>query len=519
MENQPRQLRLVPGEERLGVHETSLSTEPTMKSDVVRAAGSPLSGVVVGGKYLVGNVIGEGGVGIVYEARNLELDEQVALKCLRAEYLVDDGMVARFAREAKASSRIKSEHVATVYDVGMLPDEQGPFIVMELLQGRDLGAVLAAQHALSARDAVEYTLQACEALAVAHAMGIVHRDIKPDNLMLTERGGGIRIVKVLDFGISKATITGSIFRGEMPAVTTQNLMGTPRYLSPEQVRCSDTVDVRSDIWALGMVLYELVTATTAFRGQSLTEVCAAILEAQPTPLEAYRRDLPSGLVDVVLRCLEKSPERRYQNIAELALALMPFGPKRARINVERAVAVLKASGAITYDMKVESSYPTGSASESSLPPMPRSAPLPGDRTRAAAVAEVATARSNHEASRKLSAVAISAALVVVLAAGGIYWMLPHAPVASGTERANVAATRPAAQSAVSPAAHLPASAGSVPAAEAAIAAPEAPPPSAASGAKRGPWLPPAKQGSPPPVARPALSPTPAARSAEPDLGY
>ncbi len=335
-------------------------------------------GALVNGKYLVGPVLGEGGVGIVYEAQNLELDEKVALKCLRPQMLVDTAMVARFAREAKAAASIKSEYVATVYDVGTMSDG-APYMVMEFLDGKDLGAVIHERGVLTSRAATEYALQVCEALAVAHAKGIVHRDIKPENLMLTERAGGMRIVKVLDFGISKTALTGSIFGSDLPTVKTVNLMGTPLYMSPEQMRCTDHVDARSDIWSLGMVVYELLTGTTAFAATTIPELCVAILEAAPQPIEGYRKDLPPGLVDVIHRCLEKDPARRYQNVAELALALMAFGPKRARLNVERSMAVLQGAGMLDDRMRVLSTMPPSGVDgghADSMPVVPHAPRLP-----------------------------------------------------------------------------------------------------------------------------------------------
>ncbi|HVH44505.1 MAG TPA: protein kinase, partial [Labilithrix sp.] len=341
---------------RKDVQLTSSGLVPTTPAGAITASLGIATGVLLDGKYLVGRIIGAGAVGIVFEAKNVELDETVALKCLRPEMLIDPGVVARFAREAKAAAAIKSEYVATVHDVGMT-DDGVPFIVMEYLEGKDLGTVVADSGTLSPRSAVEYALHVCEALAVAHSKGIVHRDIKPENLLLTERAGGMRIVKVLDFGISKTALTGSIFQNELPLVKTVNLMGTPLYMSPEQVRVSDSVDVRSDIWSLGMVIYEILTGQTAFAGQSITEICAAILEASPQPIERYRSDLPSGLVEVISKCLQKDVDKRFQNIAELALALAPFGPKRTRLNVERAVAVLQASGHFDPAVRVNSTVP------------------------------------------------------------------------------------------------------------------------------------------------------------------
>jgi eukaryotic-like serine/threonine-protein kinase len=376
-------------------------------------------GTVLAGKYLVGRIIGAGAVGVVLEAKNIELDERVAIKCLRPEMLVDPAMVARFAREAKAAAAIKSEYVATVHDVGTA--ENGvPYMVMEYLEGIDLGTLVAEKGALPARVAVEYALQVCEALAIAHAKGIVHRDIKPENLLLAERAGGMPIVKVLDFGISKNALTGSIFKHELPLVKTVNLMGTPLYMSPEQVRASDSVDVRSDVWSLGMVLYEILTGHTAFVASSITEICAAILEAQPNPIEMHRSDLPAGLVEVIGKCLQKDATRRYQNVAELALALMPFGPKRTRLNVERAVAVLRSSGHAAEHLKVSSTVPP-SFSEASLTPIPRAPSMPSNEpanVSGAPVSAVPASAAPRADSRKRT-VAMAIAVVVLAMAGVI----------------------------------------------------------------------------------------------------
>lgn len=329
-------------------------------------AEGPLTGELLDGKYLVGRVIGEGAVGVVYEARDVELDEAVVIEGLRPEMLADEAMVRRFAREARAAATIESEYVATIRGVGATPDG-APFLVMEHLDGKDLGSIVSEAGPLAPRTAVEYALQVCEALAVAHAKGIVHRAIEPENLLLTERAGGRKAVKVLDFGISKAA----------PRARSVNLMGTPLYMSPEQVRVTDSVDVRSDVWSLGMVLYEMLAGQPAFDGQSVTEICAQILEAEPRPMELLRDDLPSGLVEVVARCLQKDVTMRYQNVAELALALMPFGPKRGRLNVERAVAALQGAGQLPADMPVNSTMPPA-PSDFMYTPIPKGTPVPTD---------------------------------------------------------------------------------------------------------------------------------------------
>jgi eukaryotic-like serine/threonine-protein kinase len=354
----------------------------TMRSADPKDSGAPLrtgpvaTGDVVNGRYLVLREIGIGGAGIVYAARNIELDEQVALKFLRPEAMAEPGIVARFAREAKAAVSIKSEYVATVHDVGMTPDGL-PFLVMEHLEGRDLAYVIADRKTLPVREAAEYTLQICEALAIAHSKDIIHRDIKPENLMLTERASGMHIIKVLDFGISKAALTGQMFGENLPLVTTSNLMGTPLYMSPEQVRCQESIDERSDIWSLGVVLYEMVTGASPFPGATVPEICSAILEREPITIERFRTDLPDGLAEVIYRCLCKSADERYPNIAELAMAILPFAPSRARLCVERSISVLAAAGLIGDHVRLESWGPPARPSGTTLiSEVPRSAPLP-----------------------------------------------------------------------------------------------------------------------------------------------
>jgi serine/threonine-protein kinase len=301
-------------------------------------------GDVINGKYLIEAFLGEGGVGVVAAARNIELDERVALKFLRPEMLGQAEIVARFMREAKAACSLKSEYVANVYDVGTMVDG-APFLVMEYLEGKDLGTVIEERGKLGHREATEYVMQACEALAVAHAKGVVHRDIKPENLFLTSRAG-MSVIKVLDFGISKAVLTGSIFGSALPLVKTVNLMGTPLYMSPEQIRSAEGGDMRSDIWALGMVLFELLSGTLPLGAPTITELCAAILEAPMASITSYRSDLPAGYAEVLEKCIERDPSKRFQNVAEMAIAFMPFAPRRARICAERAGQALRAAGLV-----------------------------------------------------------------------------------------------------------------------------------------------------------------------------
>jgi serine/threonine-protein kinase len=199
--------------------------------------------------------------------------------------------------------------------------------------------VLELEGRLPIRRAVHYVMQACEALAVAHSNGITHRDIKPENLFLT-RQGDLELIKLLDFGISKAALTGKVFGDELSGVEVQCLLGTPLYMSPEQIRHTAEVDHRTDIWSLGAVLYELVTARSAFVADSVRQVWTRILETAPTPLAAHCPEAPASLQAVIDRCLEKDPARRFQNVAELAIALLPFAPSRARLYAQRASSIL-----------------------------------------------------------------------------------------------------------------------------------------------------------------------------------
>jgi serine/threonine-protein kinase len=330
--------------------------EDGVASGPAPSASALREGSIVGGKYEVLGLLGDGGMGFVVAARHLELGEVVALKFLRPEALKNPEVVARFAREARASAKIKSEYVARVFDVGTLPDG-APFIVMEHLEGEDLATLLEQRGALPVKVAVEYVMHVCEALAAAHALGIVHRDIKPENLFLARRTQGMEVVKVLDFGISKVALTGTAFDTNLPLVRTLMPMGSPVYMSPEQIRASDDVDPRSDVWSLGCVLYELLTGATAFDAPSITQLSAIILEKNPTPMRHLVPELPPELEAVVSRCLQKEPAARYQSVAELAVALYPFAPRRARISAERCSYMLHGSAVPPAEFELKSVPP------------------------------------------------------------------------------------------------------------------------------------------------------------------
>jgi eukaryotic-like serine/threonine-protein kinase len=269
----------------------------------------------------------------VLAARHEALEERVAIKVLLPEAAAHAGATERFLREGKAAVRIKSEHVAKVMDVGTL--ESGlPYMVMEFLDGYDLSAVVKARGPQPWPEVVEWVLQASEAIAEAHSIGIVHRDLKPANLFLTRKVDDSPCIKVLDFGISKIRSEGQ----DKGMTKTSDVMGSPYYMSPEQMRSTRDADARSDVWALGTILFELLGGVPPFDAETMTGLVVAIMQEAPRDLRAMRSDLPPGLIDVVMRCLEKDPARRFQDVASLAMALASFAGPRSRSHIERIVA-------------------------------------------------------------------------------------------------------------------------------------------------------------------------------------
>jgi serine/threonine-protein kinase len=293
-------------------------------------------GSVVADKFRVERVLAEGGMGVVVAATHLQLDRVVALKFLRADISSNWDALARFTREARAAAQLKSEHVAHVLDVGVT-DDGTPYMVMEYLEGLSLYRLIQTQGVLDISSAAEYAIQACEGLAEAHSRGIVHRDIKPDNLFLVERSPGWRTIKILDFGISKFALA------DAHNIATGVIMGSPCYMSPEQLRSTATVDHRTDIWSLGASLHEFLTGKAAFDASlTLPELVAAILHKPAPPLRELRPDVPEGLAVVVDRCLAKDRDARFDTAAEVAKALLKFAPDRARPLAERAASMIPA---------------------------------------------------------------------------------------------------------------------------------------------------------------------------------
>lgn len=298
-------------------------------------------GHVLDGKYKIVRVLGKGGMGVVMAAVHVQLGHAVALKFLSRAGARNQETLARFALEAKAVAMMRSEHATRILDIGRLGNGE-PYMVLEMLEGCDLGALVTRRGPLAITDAVTYVLEACEAIAEAHALGIVHRDLKPDNLFLAKRPDGTQIIKVLDFGISKFSSMIDDQRGRA-LTTTSAVIGSPMYMSPEQLKSTRDVDHRTDIWSLGVAFYELVSGQAPFPWRSMAELSAAILKDSPQPLRTHIGAVPPELDNAILRCLEKNPGDRFDNVAELAWALAPFGGPLAIRSAERATELLARS--------------------------------------------------------------------------------------------------------------------------------------------------------------------------------
>jgi serine/threonine protein kinase len=469
-----------------------------------RASLPPVSpGDVLAGKYRVERVIGAGGMGVVVQATHLELDERVAMKFLLPHAIENAEAATRFVREARAAVKIKSEHVARVTDVGRL-ENGAPYIVMEFLQGSDLAVVLG-RGPLPVEDAVDFLLQAADAMAEAHAAGIVHRDLKPSNLFMSMRSDGTPIIKVLDFGISKVNVPDTSDAG---LTRTTTIMGSPFYMSPEQMRSSKDVDHRTDVWSLGVILYELLTASQPFTGETLPQLVASILSEPPQPLRAKRPEVPPDLEAVVLHCLEKDRNQRYQSVGALAQALVNFASRRSRHTAER---IIRLSG---LDLPPGSASPRlgASGSYSGASGAEPANTSPGARTN---TAWTDTNRGSPQG--RTAAFVLGGVALVALLGGGAFFALRSPADASGEPGASATPVATQAPPGPVPASPPPEIAPVVPPVESAPAAPGeatssavSPPPSAKPTAQRPPTprpASPAGSGAAPPA--PAPPPRPA----------
>lgn len=299
-------------------------------------------GDLLAGKYRVERILGEGGMGVVVAAHHELLDQHVAVKLLYQD-IADREAQSRLLLEARACAKLQSEHVARVVDVDTGADGL-PFIVMELLEGADLCQIADARGALPRWLVVDYVLQTLEGLAHAHSRGIVHRDLKPSNLFLANRSDGTQIIKILDFGISKSTDPVFDNTGErkraMQLTGGRAVLGSPPYMSPEQVRSPKTVDHRTDIWSLGIVMYELLTNSMPFGGDEINETFAQVLEKEPQPIRQIVTGVPEGLERVVMKCLSKNRDNRFVDVSELARALVAFGSGTWMQSADRVQATL-----------------------------------------------------------------------------------------------------------------------------------------------------------------------------------
>lgn len=332
--------------------------------------GIPLEpGDVLAKKYRLERLIGEGGTGVVIAARHLQLERDVAIKFLRTA-LASDEVRTRFEREARAIGQIESEHVVLVLDFGTL-DDASPYMVMEHLDGRDLARVLKEQGPLPIEEAVDCMLQVCEVLALAHAQGIVHRDLKPANLFLTHRDDGGPHIKVVDFGISKILDTKLLAGGPKEMTNAFTVLGSPRYMAPEQLRNSKDVDGRADLWSVGAVLFQLISGEHCFRTESNVHASVAALTQEPLRLREVAPQVPAELEAVVAKCLTKDVSKRFQTARELADALRPFASERTRESLDR-MKEARESPNLEISLDVASIVPPSAESsraDTRLPPI------------------------------------------------------------------------------------------------------------------------------------------------------
>ena len=283
----------------------------------------PSPGDAIAGKYEVVRVLGRGGMGMVVEARHAKLDQRYAIKILLPEHAKRQDSVARFEREASAVARLTSPHIVRVFDVDVDPATKLPFIVMELLSGHDLATELQTRPVVPPAEAVDWMIEALAGLHDAHALGIVHRDIKPSNLFLAARASAPALMKVMDFGVSKLLHGGD---GEL--TTSNQALGTPSYMAPEQLLDERAVGPRSDLWAVGVVLYRMLSGRLPFSSETQAGLAVAIATLPPASLSRIAPGLPPGLGEIVMQLLERDPARRPTDAAALARMLAPFGSGR-----------------------------------------------------------------------------------------------------------------------------------------------------------------------------------------------
>lgn len=281
-------------------------------------------GALIADRYHVLRKIGEGGMGLLYACFDTVLSREVAVKLMQRSLASEPLIAERLMREARLAAQLR-RHVAQVFDCGMLETGE-PYIVMELLSGRDMYAVLRESGPITPGELGAVMLQVCDGLAEAHEKGIIHRDLKPENLFCaTEPDGGV-VIKIVDFGVSKQ-VSGRRLRAQ---TNPGESVGSPQYMSPEQITSPSEVDGRTDIWSLGVVMYELLTGALPFQGAGTAQICAAVLTEPVPPISQYRQDVPPALEFIIRRCLEKDRARRFPDVVQLSAALAALDTAEGR---------------------------------------------------------------------------------------------------------------------------------------------------------------------------------------------
>jgi serine/threonine-protein kinase len=329
----------------------------------------PKLGLLLLGRYRIVRKLGEGGMGAVYEGHHELIGKRIAIKCLHPQFVSNREVVERFYREANAATAVGNEHIIEVTDLGTF-DDGAPFIVMEYLDGIEFAKLIQKEGALSIARLVHIVTQVCSALSAAHARGIVHRDMKPENIYLVRRGDDVDFVKVLDFGISKVRESNDALGAGL--TKTGAAMGTPYYMSPEQAQAARDLDHRADIYAVGVIMYEALTGHLPFDADSYPALLLKIMSERPAPLRVFRNDVPDSMEQIVLKAMARDRAERFQTIESLAAALHPF----------RTMNTLPPGSTVPRSAATASPQTTPFVSTSHVPAVPSTDPpatIPGGK--------------------------------------------------------------------------------------------------------------------------------------------
>ncbi len=347
--------------QRRGTHASLGSTDVVPVGTILPAA----IGDVIDGRYRIVQLLGVGGMGCVFEAHQVHLNQRVALKFILPSMVTEASAVGRFMREARAAARLRTPHVCHVLDLGTLATGT-PFLAMEFLEGETVEQRLGREGPFSVPLAVRVVFEVIDALAEAHGIGVIHRDLKPANLFFARAPTGVEVVKVLDFGIAKS-VHPDIEHG-LASTAASMVLGSPQYMAPEQLVPGTPADHRADIWSLGCVMYQLLTGVVPFNGQTLVDLMYAIQRHPFEPVRVRRPDVPPALEAVVHRCLAKSPSQRPQTVQALREALFaavdapaPGGPAALAATVLSAATVAASAPTQLSAPKRRASSPVGQA--------------------------------------------------------------------------------------------------------------------------------------------------------------